>query len=63
MLAKARCLIKEILKLKNTICQMGILRRDLYNIRLKLKQNNIKGETYRLIREILLIVILAFFAS
>jgi len=63
MLARARCLIKEALKLENVICQIGILRRDLYNIKLKLRQSNIKGETYRLIREVLFIVILAFFTN
>ena len=48
---------------KNIICQIGILGRDFYNVRLKLKWNNIKGEIYKFIREVLLIAILVFFAS
>ena len=63
MLAGARCLMKEILELENIMCQMGILGRDLYNVKLKLRWSNIKGETYRLVGGVLLIVILVFFAD
>ena len=52
-----------MLKLKNIIYQIGILGKDLYNVRSKLRWSEVKRETYRLVREVLLIIILAFFAS
>ena len=52
-----------MLKLENIIYQTGILGKDLYNVKLKLKQSDIKGKTYRLTERILLIAILTFFAS
>ena len=62
-LAKARCLIKEALELKNIIYQIDILEKDFYNVKLKLKRSNIKRETYKLVEGILLIAILVFFIS